>query len=88
MHVATTVATSAALFLAAVLSAANAHRNGLDASTCANFIVRHGQNSEEDESKEVTLELFNEDGEITDCIWPQQDYTGRQTSSNGEHEFH
>lgn len=81
MHAATTVAISAAIFLTAVLSAANAHSEGLDASTCANFIVSHGPNSKEDDSKEVTLELINEDGEITDCIVPRQEYTGRLTSS-------
>lgn len=77
MHAAISTAIPAAIFLAALFSAANTHRDGLDASTCANFIVRHGQNSEEDESKVVNVELITEDGETTDCFMPHQDYTGR-----------
>lgn len=70
MHVATAIAISAIL-----LGAANAHSAGLDAATCANFMVRHGMSSE-DYSKNVTLELINEDGDVVDCFIPQQEYTG------------
>jgi hypothetical protein len=73
MHAAT-VLLAIALGLAVSLRTASAHANGLDASICETFSVRHSTNPREDNSKNVTVELLLDDGTVTKCFNPQQDY--------------
>lgn len=56
------------------LRTANAHANGLTSSTCANFRVHHGENQHNDATKVATLDLLLENGTITNCFLPQQQY--------------
>jgi hypothetical protein len=80
MHAAT-VLLAIALGLAVSLRTASAHANGLDASICETFSVRHSTNPREDNSKNVTVELLLDDGTVTKCFNPQQDYWGEADHS-------
>ena len=75
---AATASLAIALGLAVLLRTASAHANGLGPSTCATFGVRHSANPREDNTKNVTLELLLDNGTVTNCFNPQQDYWGKQ----------
>ena len=62
--------------LALALRSANAHANGLSAEVCETFGVHHSSDRSEDPTKDVWLELIEEDGNVTDCFLPQREYWG------------
>lgn len=70
--------TLALLGLACQLHIAHANANGLTNYMCETFSVLHTRDPQEDLSKDVRIELIQEDGNITDCFWPQQDYYGKR----------